>query len=178
MRARRVLILADQTADSRELVVTIERLANVSPCAFTVLVPVRARGVYRGVGPGQLGVSGAAAWLDGVLPVLSRAAGDEVIGLVGREEPLTATRDALDLLGFDEVIISMPPARASRWLHLDLPRRVRALGVPVSHVINAALGDDGTEMLTASTNMRARLSGAASGCCLHRRRRRSPTGRR
>jgi hypothetical protein len=56
------------------------------------------------------------------------------MGLVGREEPLTATRDALDLLGFDEVIISMPPARESRWLHLDLARKVRALGVPVSQV--------------------------------------------
>jgi hypothetical protein len=76
------------------------------------------------------------------LPVLSRAARDEVVGLVGREEPLTATRDALNLLGFDEVIISMPPARESRWLHLDLARTVRALGVPVSQVINADLGAD------------------------------------
>ncbi len=80
MRARRVLIVADQTADSRELVVTIERLASRSSCAFTVLVPVRARGVHRGAGRGQQGISGAEAWLDAALPVLSRAAGDEVIG--------------------------------------------------------------------------------------------------
>jgi hypothetical protein len=103
---------------------------------------VRSRGVYRGAGSGGVGVSGAEAWLDAALPVLARAAGDEVIGLVGREEPLMATRDALELLGFDEVIISTPPARESRWLHLDLARKVRALGVPVSQVINAALGAD------------------------------------
>jgi hypothetical protein len=142
MSARRVLIVADQTSDNRKLVVTVARLARRDACTFTVLVPVRARGIYRGAGPGGVGVAGAEAWLDAALPVLSRAAGDEVIGLVGREEPLTATRDALELLGFDEVIISMPPARESRWLHLDLPRKVRALGVPVSQVINAALGAD------------------------------------
>jgi hypothetical protein len=140
MRVRQVLIVADQTADSRELVVTVGRLARRSPCAFTVLVPVRTRGVDRGAGRPAVGVAGAEAWLDAALPVLSRAARDEVIGLVGREEPLTATRDALDLLGFDEVIISMPPPRESRWLRLDLPRKIRALGVPVSQVINAALG--------------------------------------
>jgi hypothetical protein len=140
MGARRVLIVADQTADCRKLVVTVGRLARQSPCAFTVLVPVRVRGVYRRAGHPGVGVSGAEAWLDATLPILSRAARDEVIGVVGREEPLTATRDALDLLGFDEVIISTAPARESRWLHLDLPRKVRALGVPVSQVTNGALG--------------------------------------
>ena len=54
--------------------------------------------------------------------------------------PGAPRRDALDLLGFDEVVISMPQAREQRWLHLDLLRKIRALGVPVSQVINAALG--------------------------------------
>jgi hypothetical protein len=145
MGARQILIVAEQTADTRKLETMVARLAVRYPCAFTVLVPVRTRGVYRGagpagVGPAGLGVGGAEAWLDATLPPLSRAAGDEVIGLVGGEEPLMATRDALNLLGFDQVIIWMPPARESRWLHLDLPRRVRALGVPVSQLINAAVG--------------------------------------
>jgi hypothetical protein len=142
MRVRRVLIVADQTADCRRLVVTVGRLARRYPCAFTVLVPVRARGVYRGDGTGGMGVAGAEAWLDAALPVMSRAARDEVMGLVGGAEPLTATRDALELLGFDEVIISMPPPGDSRWLHLDLPRKIRALGIPVSQVINGPLGAD------------------------------------
>lgn len=58
---------------------------------------------------------------DAALPALSRAARDVVMGVVGSEEPPAATCDAHDLLGFDEVIISMPPARESQWLHLDLP---------------------------------------------------------
>lgn len=157
MGARQILIVAEQTADTRMLEATLGRLAGRYRCAFTVLVPMRVRGVYRGAGPagagpagadpaglgvGGLGVSGAEAWLDAALPALSRAAGDEVIGVVGREEPLMATRDALNLLGFDQVIISMPPAYESQWLHLDLPRKVRALGVPVGQVINAAVGAD------------------------------------
>jgi hypothetical protein len=145
MGACQVLIVAEQTADTRMLEATVAQLADQHRCAFTVLVPVRTRGVYRGAGPAGvgragLGVSGAENWLDAVLPALSRAAGDEVIGVVGREEPLMATRDALNLLGFDQVIIWMPPARESRWLHLDLPRRVRALGVPASQVTSAAVG--------------------------------------
>ena len=155
MGARQVLIVAEQTADTRMLEATVARLADRYPCAFTVLVPVRGRAVYRrpvpggggrgGGGPGGggragPGVGGAEDWLDAALPALSRAARDKVIGLVGREEPLMATRDALNLLGFDQVIIWTPPAHESRWLHLDLPRRIRALGVPVSQVIGAAVG--------------------------------------
>jgi hypothetical protein len=145
MAARQILIVAEQTADTRMLQATVAQLVDRYSCAFTVLVPVRTRGVYRGAGsggggPGGLGVGGAEAWLDATLPVLSRAARHEVVGLVGREEPLMATRDAVNLLGFDQVIIWMPPAGESRWLHLDLPRRVRALGVPVSQVVNAAVG--------------------------------------
>ena len=48
-----------------------------------------------------------------------------------------SAQDAVNLLGFDEVIVSMLPARWSRWLHLDLPRKVRGLGLPVTEVIVA-----------------------------------------
>jgi hypothetical protein len=144
MGVRQVLIVAEQTADTRLLEATVARLADRYSCAFTVLVPVRTRAGYRGAraggaGHAGVGVGGAEAWLDATLPALSRAARHEVVGLVGPEEPLMATRDALNLLGFDQVLIWMPPARESRWLHLDLTRRVRALGVPVSQVIGTAV---------------------------------------
>jgi len=42
------------------------------------------------------------------------------------------------------VIVSTQPSRLSRWLHIDLPRRIAALGVPVTTVTA------GTERLAAA----------------------------
>jgi hypothetical protein len=87
------------------------------------------------VDPEDHGVPAAEARIAAALPALSNAAGGEVFGIVGSHEPLAAVQDALNLVGFDEVMVSMLPARLSRWLHLDLPRKVRALGVEVTQVI-------------------------------------------
>jgi hypothetical protein len=65
---------------------------------------------------------------------LSQAAGSQVQGLLGDPAPLTAIEDAINLQGFDEVIISTLPARISRWLKLDLPSKVGGLGLPVTTV--------------------------------------------
>jgi len=67
----------------------------------------------------------------------NRAAGSAVTGRVGSHEPLAAVQDALNLVGFDEVIVSMLPARVSRWLRLDLPSKIRDLGVPVHEAVAA-----------------------------------------
>jgi hypothetical protein len=86
------------------------------------------------VDPEDHGEAQAEARLAAALPALSAAAGREVVGVVGSHDPLAAIQDALNLLGFDEVIISMLPTRVSRWLHLDLARKVRAVGIPVTEV--------------------------------------------
>lgn len=65
---------------------------------------------------------------------MSEAAGTAVSGHVGDANPLAAVADALNLQGFDEVILSTLPWKLSRWLRLDLPSKVRALGLPVEHV--------------------------------------------
>jgi hypothetical protein len=57
-----------------------------------------------------------------------------VTGEVGDANPLAAIEDAIHLRGFDEIILSTLPWRVSRWLRVDLPSKVRALGLPVSHV--------------------------------------------
>ena len=56
--------------------------------------------------------------------------------IVAHQTADPAVQDAINVLGFDEVIVSILPARVSRWLHLDLPRKVRALGIPVIEVID------------------------------------------
>jgi hypothetical protein len=136
-RSARVLIVARRTADSQQLLEVVARRAQEGPCNFTLLVPAFPRGL-RQVGdrtdPGQ---RAAERRIGESVPLLSRAAGSEVVAVIGASEPFAAVRDALQLMGFDEVILSMLPARNSRWLHLGLPGRIRALGVPVTEVIGA-----------------------------------------
>jgi hypothetical protein len=131
----RVLIVAHQTADSAQLIDAVSRRAQEGPCTFTLLVPTRPRGLHRVVDPEDHGVAEAQRRLAEVLPLLATAARSEVTGMVGSHEPLAAIQDALNLIGFDEVMISMLPARLSRWLHLDLPRKVSGLGVGVTQVL-------------------------------------------
>ena len=56
----------------------------------------------------------------------------------GVPEPLAAIQDAVNLHGFDEVIISTLPTRVSKWLRLDLPHKVAGLGLPVTTVTAAS----------------------------------------
>jgi hypothetical protein len=68
------------------------------------------------------------------LPLLEQAAGAPVEGLLGDADPIAAVHDAINLHGFDEVIVSTLSAKVSRWLRLDLPSKVAGMGLPVSTV--------------------------------------------
>jgi hypothetical protein len=136
-RAARVLIVARRTADSPQLLDAVAQRAHEGPCNFTLLVPAFARGLHPVGERGDPGQRAAERRIAAAVPLLSHAAGSEVVAVIGAHEPFVAVRDALHLMGFDEVIISMLPARVSRWLHIDLPGRVRSLGVPVTEVIGA-----------------------------------------
>jgi hypothetical protein len=140
----RVLIVAHQTADSPDLLRAVAHRADDSACTFTLLVPARAQDLRHVRDPQAQGMSEAEARLELAIPLLSEAAGEAILGVVGAHEPLAAVQDALNLLGFDEVIISMLPVRESRWFRLELPRKVRALGVPVTEVITSAREVDHT----------------------------------
>jgi hypothetical protein len=138
-RSARVLIVARRTADSPQLLEEVARRAEEGPCVFTLLVPAFPRGLHQLGDRGDPGQRAAERRIAAAVPLLSRAAGSEVVAVIGGHEPFAAVRDALHLMGFDEVILSMLPARTSRWLHLELPGRIRALGVEVTEVIGAEL---------------------------------------
>jgi hypothetical protein len=132
----RVLVVASRTAATPALISAVAQRAARGPCTFTLLVPSPAHGLHRVVDPEDQDEdnSEAAAVLALALPLLEQAAGAQVEGIVGDSEPMTAIHDAVNLRGFDEIILSTLPARVSRWLKLDLPSKVGGLGLPVTHV--------------------------------------------
>jgi hypothetical protein len=60
-----------------------------------------------------------------------------VDGIVGAQDPVAAVHDAINLRGFDEVIVSTLPTTVSRWLKLDLPSKISGTGLPVTTVTPA-----------------------------------------
>jgi hypothetical protein len=134
MAAARVLLVANRTAAAEPLFEAVRGRARHGTATFHLVVPATPRGLHRVVDPEVSGVEEAQRNLALALPVLGRAAGRPVTGHIGDANPLAAVQDALNLHGFDEIILSTLPWRISRWLRLDLPSKVRALGLPVLHV--------------------------------------------
>jgi hypothetical protein len=120
--SRRILIVANRTAATPLLMQAVRERAAVGPCTFALLIPHEPR-------------KGGADWtLEAATPLLERAAGGPVEGIVGEEDPFEAVRSALEDPGFDEVIVSTLPRLVSEWLRRDLPHRIEKLGVPVTTV--------------------------------------------
>jgi hypothetical protein len=130
----RVLVVAHRTAATPALLDAVRERAARGPATFTLLVPNVAHGLHRVVDAEDQSDDAAQAVLELALPLLEEAAGARVEGMVGDPEPLNAVQDAVNLQGFDEIIISTLPARVSRWLHLDLPSKLNGLGLPVTTV--------------------------------------------
>jgi hypothetical protein len=121
----RILIVANRTAATPGLLSEVRERVKRGPCRFTLLVP---RPFY------DPDTEEAAITLELAIPLLEEAAGGRVEGLVGDTDPFVAVRQALDDEPFDEVIVSTLPTHVSHWLRLDLPARVKRLGLPVTVV--------------------------------------------
>jgi hypothetical protein len=130
----RVLVVANRTAATPALLDAVRERAGRGPCTFTLLIPHTAHGLHRVVDPEDQGQNEAEETLELALPLLEKAAGAPVEGMIGDPEPLAAIQDAVNTRGFDELIISTLPKRFSRWLRLDLPHKATGLGLPVTTV--------------------------------------------
>ena len=131
----RVLVVAHRTAATPQLIEAVRERAERAPARFTLLVPRVAHGLHRVVDPEDTDDSEAQFVLELALPLLEEAAGAPVEGKIGDPNPNDAIHDAMNIDGYDEIIISTLPARVSRWLHNDLPSKLKPLGVPVTTVI-------------------------------------------
>jgi hypothetical protein len=130
----RVLVVANRTAATPALIDAVRERAAKSPARFTLLVPNPAKGLHRVVDPEDQSRDEAEQTLELAVPLLEQAAGSPVEGMVGDAEPLAAIQDAINIHGFDEIIISTLPTRVSKWLKLDLPSKAAGLGLPVTTV--------------------------------------------
>jgi hypothetical protein len=131
----RVLVVAHKTAATPALLEAVRERAARGSATFTLLVPNAAHGLHALIDPEDQEQNEAQQVLELAIPLLEEAAGAPVEGLVGDPTPMNAIQDAINLRGFDEVIISTLPARVSKWLHIDLPAKVGGLGLPVTTVV-------------------------------------------
>jgi hypothetical protein len=130
----RVLVVAHKTAATPALIEAVRERAARGPATFTLLVPNPAHGLHAIVDPEDVEESEGKQVLELAIPLLEEAAGGPVEGMIGDPSPMNAIQDAINLHGFDEVIISTLPAKVSKWLKLDLPSKVSGLGLPVTTV--------------------------------------------
>ena len=131
----RVLVVANKTAATPALLEAVRERVARGPATFTLLVPNAAHGLHKLVDPEDQSQSEAEAVVELAVPLLEDAAGGPVDSMIGVPEPLAAIQDAINLHGFDELIISTLPQRVSKWLHLDLPAKAAGLGLPVTTVV-------------------------------------------
>jgi hypothetical protein len=119
----RTLIVANLTASTPFLLQEVERRALQRPTTFTLLIP-------------NVDTRKTSDWsLDTAVKLLTKAVGTPVKGEVGSsDDAFESVSAALAEGGYDDVLISTLPKRASEWLRRDLPTRVERLGIPVSVV--------------------------------------------
>jgi hypothetical protein len=126
-RSAHVLIVANRTAATPNLIDAVQERAGRGPCAFTLLIPqLAAEEMY--------GEEEARKTLELAVPLLEEAAGGPVRGIIGPADAMLAVERTLVHEHFDEVMISTLPERVSHWLHRDIPSRVERLGIPVTVV--------------------------------------------
>ncbi|HTX08415.1 MAG TPA: hypothetical protein VME22_07375 [Solirubrobacteraceae bacterium] len=129
-----VLVVAHQTAATPGLLDAVRERSQRGSARFHLVVPRQPHGIDKLANPQDASHEEAQRVLDVALPRLSEAAGAEVTGSIGDPEPLMAIQDAVNLGGYDEIIVSTLPLGISRWLKLDLVSKTRGLGLPVTHV--------------------------------------------
>jgi hypothetical protein len=125
--AAHVLVVANVTAASTDLIQAIKDRAEKGPIDVTLLMP--------GQGPGLAGREAVRGRLDEALAAY-RAAGIDADGVCGDANPFDAVAELWDPRFHDEVIVATLPGQSSRWISSDLPARIRRLtGAPVTHVV-------------------------------------------
>jgi hypothetical protein len=134
----RVLVVANRTAESPELLEALRTRTLQGPCHFTLLVPSTPHGLGWAAdmhGGGEEAERHRVAFLEEL-----RQEGLNVgEAKVGDPDALAAICDECNFSDYDELIVSTLPLHMSKWLRVDLPRKAQAAtGLPVNHVVGSA----------------------------------------
>lgn len=117
-----VLVVANITATSDELRAVLQERSERGACRFTLLMP-------------RTGPDTDARMAEAV-EALDAAGLGKVSARLGDPDPVVAVMEVWDPMEFDEIVVSTLPTGTSRWLGLDLPRRLERLtAAPVRHVV-------------------------------------------
>jgi len=126
-----VLVVANLTAASTQLLDALIARNERSPIRITLVMPAK--------GPGLAGREAVRTRLEAAIANM-REAGLEADGVVGDADPMEAVTECFDPARHDEAVVCTLPGRSSKWLEFDFPHRVaRYTGVPVTHVVAADL---------------------------------------
>ncbi|MFT3855383.1 MAG: chloride channel protein [Ilumatobacteraceae bacterium] len=143
---RTYLIVANQTLASDELAAAVgERIAGGEARFYVVVPATPVHDLYgsmlRALGEPVNADQSRAVAAQRLAAELERirAAGGEADGEIGDADPLVAVAAALGGRHVDEIVVSTLPDHLSRWLRVDLPRRVaNTFDRPVTHVVSSA----------------------------------------
>jgi hypothetical protein len=132
--ARKILVVANRTADSPDLIAALRGRAAEELTEFTLLVPAVPHGLAWAADM-KAGWSEAALRADRARTRIRRSGVELEEAIVGDPDPFAAVGDVLHVREFDEVVVSTLPRALSRWLAVGLPARLRrTIDLPVSQV--------------------------------------------
>ena len=130
-----VLVVANRTAESPELLEALKARAVKGPCEFTLLVPATPQGVAWAADM-FAGEAAAEEHRQAFVDELREEGLPVADAKVGDPDPLAAVMDECNQHDYDELIISTLPLHVSKWLRVDFPSKARAAtGLPVTHVV-------------------------------------------
>jgi len=131
----RVLIVANQTADSPELIAELRNRTNRGPAHFHLVVPALNSRLRHWLSDTDDAVLSARRRGEAALAALE-SHGLPISVEIGDSVPLLAIGDALSQFHADEIVISTLPPNESHWLEHNLVNLARlSFDVPVRHVI-------------------------------------------
>jgi hypothetical protein len=133
----RVLVVANRTAESPELLDALRTRTVQGPCEFTLLVPSTPHGLAWAADP-DAGHDEAERHREAFVEELRREGLDVEAARVGDPDALAAIQDECNFNSYDELIVSTLPLHISKWLKIDLPSKAQAAtGLPVMHVVGS-----------------------------------------